>query len=164
MASGSTPSRAAWWLPFLLLLAAAGAAGAAERAASAGGEPLRAELQARLDRDAAAWNRGDLAAFCASYAADATFVTPSGIVHGRDEVLARYRKRYPDRQAMGTLKLELLEARPAPAAEGSVPSAVSIVAHWSLGYADKPEAAGSTLLVLHRTAEGGWEIVQDASM
>jgi len=145
------------------------AADAAEApAAKLGGAALRGELQARLDRDAAAWNGGDLEAFCASYAADATFVTPTGIVHGRAEVLARYRKHYPDRKAMGTLKLEILEVRPAPAPRGAAPSAVSLVAHWSLDYplddGHKPEAAGSTLLVLHRTADGGWEIVQDASM
>ncbi len=127
-------------------------------------DALRAELQQRLDGDSAAWNRGDLEAFCASYAEDATFVSPSGITHGRAEVLARYRKRYPDRHAMGTLKLEIREVRPVQSAPGAAPLAVSVVAHWSLRYPDKPESAGSTLLVFHRDAHGGWKIVQDASM
>ena len=87
--------------------------GPAKTAAS--GDALRAELQGFLDEQAAAWTRGDLDAFCASYAEDATFVSPTtGITHGRDEVLARYRHRYPTRDAMGALSLEVLEVRAAP--------------------------------------------------
>jgi SnoaL-like domain len=139
--------------------------------AAASGEALRAELQGFLDEQAAAWTRGDLEAFCSSYAEDATFVSPTtGITHGRDEVLARYRRRYPTRDAMGTLSLEVLEVRAAPVALDSVgadprsprPLAASIVARWTLRYPDRPEATGSTLLVLHRTT-AGWRIVQDAS-
>ena len=89
--------------------------GPAKTAAS--GDALRAELQGFLDEQAAAWTRGDLDAFCASYAEDATFVSPTtGITHGRDEVLARYRRRYPTRDAMGALSLEVLEVRAAPVA------------------------------------------------
>jgi uncharacterized protein (TIGR02246 family) len=137
--------------------------------AAAPADELRLELQGFLDEQAAAWTRGDLEAFCSSYAPDATFVSPTtGITHGRDEVLARYRRRYPTREAMGTLTLEILEVRPAPVAEpagagsASRPTAASVVARWALRYPDRPEATGSTLLVLHRTP-AGWRIVQDAS-
>ncbi len=139
--------------------------------AASSGDALRAELQGFLDEQAAAWTRGDLDAFCSSYAEDATFVSPTtGITHGRDEVLARYRRRYPTRDAMGALSLEVLEVRAAPVALDSDgagdrsprPLAASVVARWTLRYPDRPEAAGSTLLVLHRTT-AGWRIVQDAS-
>jgi len=144
-------------VPLLSLALAAAALAAAATDPSS----LAVALRAELDRSAAAWNRGDLEGFCASYAEDATFVSPKGVTHGRAEVLAHYRQSYPDRAAMGTLKLDLLEARPAP---GEEPSAASVVAHWSLTYPDRPEAAGTTLLVFHRTPGGGWKIVQDASM
>jgi len=148
--------RALSWIALALAAAALAAAVAAPDSA-----PLAGELQTELDRGSAAWNRGDLDGFCASYAEDATFVSPKGVTHGRAEVLAHYRESYPDRAAMGTLKLELLEVRPAP---GAQPTAASVVAHWSLTYPDRPEAAGTTLLVFHRTPDGAWKIVQDASM
>lgn len=86
-------------------------------------------------------------------------------------MLARYQKKYPDKKAMGTLSLEVLETRAAKGTEityfeDAIPSRVhggSVVARWELAYPDKPEAAGLTQLVFHRRGEG-WMIVQDASM
>jgi len=157
----------------LLALAAAGVAAFARAQAPAPaptivGDPsaaLAAEMQALLDRDAAAWSRGDLEAFCATYADDATFVTPAGLTRGRATVLARYRAKYPTARERGELALELVEARPVAAGEAaSPPAAVSVVARWRLRYSDRPEATGWTLLVYHRDATGAWRIVQDASM
>jgi uncharacterized protein (TIGR02246 family) len=121
-------------------------------------------MKAVLDRDAAAWTRGDLEAFCAAYAEDATFVTPTGLTHGRATVLERYREKYPSAKERGELSFELVEARPVPAQDPSAPAAVSVVARWHLRYPDRPEATGWTLLVYHRDAAGAWRIVQDASM
>jgi len=117
-----------------------------------------------LQRQVAAWNRGDLEAFCSVYDEDATYASPSGLVRGRAAVLSRYRKRFPDRAAMGTLRLEVLEARAAadPDGDRGAVYAVSILARWRLAYPDKPEASGLTLLVV-RPRESGWAIVQDAS-
>ena len=61
-----------------------------------------------LETQAAAWNRGDLEAFCSVYAEDALFLTAFGLTKGRAEVLARYRARYPDAAARGTLSFEVL--------------------------------------------------------
>lgn len=123
-------------------------------------EQVAAVLRAQSD----AWNRGDLEAFTAVYAEDAAFLTSSGLTRGRNEVLARYRKRYPDKAAMGKLTLEVIEARTFPT--GQAAEAVSVAARWRLEYpgqADKKTAEGLTLLVLRRTGEA-WQIVQDASM
>ncbi len=118
-----------------------------------------------------AWNRGDLDAFCAVYAPDALFVSPSGVTRGRDRVLARYRKRYPDQKAMGKLSFELLETRLGKGIEvgpfgDAVPGRVhqvTVAAKWKLSYPDKPEASGHTLIVFQPRGDS-WEIVQDASM
>src|SRR2546427_3222640 len=106
----------------------------------------------------------DLEAFCSVYDEDATYASPSGLVRGPAAVLGRYRKRYPDRAAMGTLRLEVLETRAAadPDGDRGAVQGVSILARWRLAYPDKPEASGLTLLVL-RPRESGWAIVQDAS-
>lgn len=123
-----------------------------------------------LARQAAAWTAGDLDAFCSAYADDALFVSPSGQTRGRQAVLERYRKRYPDRAAMGALTLEVVEARPFSGVEvtplgDAVPGrvhALSVAARWTLRYAEREPATGLTLLVLRRE-RAGWRIVQDAS-
>ncbi len=127
---------------------------------------LRAELAALLAAQAAEWSRGDVEAFASVYADDATFVAPSGMTQGRAALIERYRKRYPDRAAMGTLTLAVLEVR----AEGDLDASsttsagvASVVARWTLTYPDKPAVSGLTLLVFHRLP-AGWRIVQDASM
>lgn len=129
------------------------------------------EVRKLIETQTAAWNRGDLDAFTAAYAEDAAFLSPTGLTRGRNEVLARYRKRYPDGKAMGTLRLEPIEMRPAVGTEftlvgGAKPSrvhGVSVAARWELSYPDKEPASGLTLIVFRRGRDG-WEIVQDASM
>jgi len=115
------------------------------------------ELAKLLNEQAAAWTRGDLAAFCSVYAEDATFVSPTGLTKTRQAVLDRYRAKYVDKGGMGTLALTIDEVR-----ELGV-DAASAVARWKLTWPDKPEATGLTLLVFKKTRDG-WRIVQDASM
>jgi len=115
------------------------------------------EIGRLLHDQAAAWNRGDLESFCAVYADDATFISPSGSTTGRQAVLARYRKKYVDKQGMGSLSLDIQEVR------SLHPASASVVARWTLTWPDKPKAEGLTLLVLTQTPDG-WRIVQDASM
>jgi uncharacterized protein (TIGR02246 family) len=124
-------------------------------------------VKALLVTQSAAWNRSDLEGFTAVYAEDASFLSPTGVTHGRHQVLERYRLRYPDKQAMGTLTLDVLETRIFAAKNKSCDiTGVSVAARWRLAYPDQPEkktAEGSTLLVL-RPRGDVWEIVQDASM
>jgi hypothetical protein len=127
-----------------------------------------------LDIQANAWSRGDLKLFGAAYAPDVVFVTPTGITRGRDDVLARYAKRYPDAEAMGRLELTVDEAR-ALVAEARGPrgepiagdvAAVHVVARWSLSYDpgdEREDAEGHTLLVFEARGED-LAIVADASM
>lgn len=125
-------------------------------AAPATAHPASVAVLALLDTQIAAWNRGDLSAFCAAYADDALFISPTGLTRGRDAVLARYTNRYPDKAAMGTLDLEIVETR--PTADG-----VSVAARWTLRYPGKTAATGHTLIIF-RLIDARWQIVQDASM
>ena len=147
-------------------------------------DAARAGVTRLLEIQAAAWNRGDFEAFCAVYAEDALYASPTGLTRGRDAVLARYRQRYPDETARGTLSFEIVEVRPADGLEpdpygGTAPGgvhSVSLVAKWRLAYAGKPDASGLTLLVFRPRRVGpgatnfapedapAWEIIQDASM
>jgi peptidoglycan/xylan/chitin deacetylase (PgdA/CDA1 family) len=137
-------------------------------------QSARSGVEALLKTQSDAWNRGDLETFTSVYAEDASFLSPTGLTQGRQQVLERYRRRYPDKKAMGTLTLEILEARPAQGVEFTMlgdarPSRVqglSVAARWRLAYPDQPDkktAEGLTLLVL-RPRGDSWEIVQDASM
>jgi peptidoglycan/xylan/chitin deacetylase (PgdA/CDA1 family) len=138
---------------------------------------VRAELAGLLQTQAAAWNRGDLEAFCRVYAADAAFASPAGLTRGRDAVLARYRTKYPDAAARGTLSFEIVETELAAGLEvtpfnAALPGGVhgaSVLARWTLTPAGKPASSGLTLLVFRQkpgAAEGQprWEILHDASM
>jgi peptidoglycan/xylan/chitin deacetylase (PgdA/CDA1 family)/ketosteroid isomerase-like protein len=135
-------------------------------------DTARAAIQKLLDDSARHWNAGDLEAFCADYAEDALFVSSSGTTRGRQAVLDRYRAKYKDKAAMGTLSFELVEIRLTSGMGGSVlgsarPAPIqgaSVAARWTLRYPDRDTATGSTLLVLRPRGGGAWEIVQDASM
>lgn len=157
-----------------LLILGAVAAHASPHGEAADGplpEPeAKAEIEALIEEHAAVWNRGDLETFASYYAEDAIFLSPSGVHRGREEVLARYEDRYPDRAAMGTLTLEVLDMR---FAYGEVTedghrtvTGVSVAGRWHLAYpeSDREEASGLTLVVLRPGPRGGWLIVQDASM
>ena len=125
---------------------------------------IAAEARTLLETQAAAWNRGDLEAFCSVYADDALFLTAFGLTQGRAEVLARYRARYPDAAARGTLSFEVLSVDVlAPAVSKGGPSGIGVVARWRIAHADRPAATGLTLLNLVRSP-AGWRIVHDASM
>jgi uncharacterized protein (TIGR02246 family) len=136
----------------------------------------RSEVAAVLDVQAAAWNRGDLEAFCAVYAPDAVLASPAGLERGRAALLARYRAKYPDAASRGTLSFAIEETRLTSGLEvtalgTAMPTDVhgaSLLARWTLTYAGKPPVSGRTLIVLRQrpgAAEGQprWEIVQDAS-
>lgn len=137
--------------------------------AADGGPAPRDEVLALVSQQVAAWNRGDLERFCSVYADDAVFVSPpragnadagvaasDGVTRGRAEVLARYKKRYPDGKAMGQLAIDPYDVR-------ETKDAVSVSAKWTLRYPDKPALSGNTVIVLTRTKDG-WRIVHDASM
>jgi len=140
----------------------------------------RQAVEALIAEQTAAWNRGDLEGFCSGYHQDAVFVSSVGLTRGRDQLLERYRRRYPDPGAMGRLTLEILEVEPLSGMEvselgNSFPGAIhamSVAARWSLagmsgtggdGGVRPAEASGMTLLVLERDIGGRWCIVHDAS-
>ncbi len=69
-----------------------------------------ADIRDVLATQVAAWNKGDLAAFMQGYAESCTFMGKQ-VVHGRDKVLTRYRKAYPNSAAMGQLTFANLDVR-----------------------------------------------------
>ena len=112
-------------------------------------------IRSVLDRQVAAWNRGDIEGFMEGYwkSEELTFVTAAGVTHGWQDVIERYRRSYPDRKAMGKLSFSDLEIRVLS------PSSAFVFGRWRLQRdADQPE--GHFTLVLSKFREG-WRIIHD---
>lgn len=145
----------------LLLSGLALPLGVASSVAAAPSRSAQDEVWALMMAQQAAWNRGDIAGFCAPYADDCVFLSPGGLSRGRKTVEDRYIKKYGAAKAtMGQLEFSLLDSR-------STVDGVSLAMRWTLRWPDlappKPSATGLTLIVWQRQADG-WRLVQDASM
>jgi ketosteroid isomerase-like protein len=120
-----------------------------------GSESDRRAIHGVLVAQQDAWNRGDVDAFMAGYwrSAELSFSGSSGVSRGWDGVLARYKKNYPDRAAMGQLDFSSLEFRFLGADHALV------LGRWHLKR-DKDELGGVFSLVWQRFPEG-WRIIHD---
>lgn len=136
-----------WILPVALL-----AVPATARAA----DPSRSqEILPLLEAQVAAWNRGDIDGFMQTYAPtdDLRFASGDTVTYGWRATLERYRHRYPDRAAMGTLAFQDLVVTELGA------DAALVFGHWQLTRAaDRPHGL-FTLLV--RRTPAGWRIFAD---
>ena len=103
------------------------------------------------------WNRGDIEAFVKSYeqTPETTFVGTT-VVQGAEDLLARYRRRYPDRARMGKLTFSDLRSRTLS------PTLAIVTGRFTLDRA--AEAGGSTtglFTLVMRRGPGGWRIIHD---
>lgn len=117
-----------------------------------------ADVRAVLDKQAQAWNRGDIEAFMTTYldSPQLTFTGRDGVTRGYQPVLERYRKRYATRDAMGTLRFSELEVR----LLGSDAALVLGKFELTRSAAGGGDASGRFSLVLRKTA-AGWRIIHD---
>lgn len=108
-----------------------------------------------LDAQQTNWNEGNVDAFLEGYwhSPDLTFSGTGGITRGWDGVLARYKKNYPDRAAMGHLDFLDLEFH------FLGPDAALVLGHWHLSRA-QGDIGGVFSLVWQHFPEG-WRIVHD---
>ncbi len=115
----------------------------------------RGKIEAALNDQQAAWNRGDVDTFVETYwhSPDLTFAGSSGIVRGYDGVLARYKKTYADREAMGQLQFSGLEFY------FLGPDAALVLGHWHLTRS-QGDIGGVFSLVWQRFPDG-WRIIHD---
>ena len=129
-------------------------------------DTVRATLAAKRDFDEVAigkvlqdqqgaWNRGDIDAFLTSYwhSPELTFSGSSGVSRGWDGVLARYKKTYPDRAAMGQLDFSGLEFR------FLGPDAALVLGRWHLKR--KGGDVGGVFSLVWQRFSDGWKIIHD---
>ena len=116
----------------------------------------RTAVVAVLEKQQAAWNRGDLVAYMDGYIHDRELIFTSGgqVRRGWDEAYARYRQRYgEDKARMGQLAFTVLGVQ-AVGGAGAV-----VLGRWRL--TGTPSAgAGVFSVILERRAEG-WRIIHD---
>jgi ketosteroid isomerase-like protein len=114
-----------------------------------------AEIRAVMSAQVAAWNRGDIDGFMEGYArSNATeFVSGDKLTRGWQTVRGRYKKKYDNREKMGTLTFSDIKITPLG------PDAALVLGHWKLvRKSDKPH--GIFTLLFRRTS-AGWRIVHD---
>jgi uncharacterized protein (TIGR02246 family) len=112
-------------------------------------------IEAVLNTQQEAWNRGDIDAFMEHYwkSGDLTFSSGGETTRGWNETLARYRERYSTPEKMGRLKLSDFEITTLGE------SAALVLGEWRVERDDEP-LAGNFSLVL-RKMDGRWVIVHD---
>lgn len=124
-------------------------------AASLFGASPEQDVKDLLTTQEAAWNRGDLVEFSSYYSAESVFIGKE-VSRGNAEVLARYKRSYPTREKMGTLKYSDLEVRMLGAGYASVIGRF----HLTRTTAGGGDSSGIYNLLFRKTA-GGWKIILD---
>ena len=118
------------------------------------------EVRKLLKDSEDAWNRGDVVTFSSYYddSPDTTFIGREVTHGGPDAVVARYKRGYPTREAMGTLTFSEIEVRPLGADYALAHGKFSLKRTAAGG----GDTSGRFTLVLRRTAKG-WRIIHDHS-
>jgi uncharacterized protein (TIGR02246 family) len=116
---------------------------------------LSDEIRAVIQAQQAAWNRGDIDGFMNGYARarSTIFVSEDSVRRGWQTVRDRYRKKYSNREKMGTLIFSDIEITPLS------PDSAVVLGRWQLKRSkDRPH--GRFTLIFRRTNDG-WRIVHD---
>lgn len=146
-----TADRTAWLLIVLLVLLVC--TGCATERTTTG--TVEQNVRAVLDRQVRHWNGGDLAGFMEGYdKSERTRFASGGDVNlGFKTVFDRYRKRYGDRAAMGTLTFSDVDITVL------APDAAVVFGRYKL-QREKDAPTGLFTLLFRKTGEG-WRIVHD---
>lgn len=111
-----------------------------------------------LSRQEGDWNAGRVESFMNGYwpSDSLTFIGKVGVTKGYQATLENYKKRYPNRASMGTLKFSILKL------DFVAPDAAYVIGRWHL---TRPEVgdAGGHFTLLWRKIKGQWLIVSDHS-
>jgi uncharacterized protein (TIGR02246 family) len=116
-----------------------------------------AGIQAVMDAQKAAWNRGDIEGFMDGYERSeaTTFVSGDEVIHGWDTVLMRYRERYKSPAEMGVLDFSDLNIQPLG------PSYALVDGKWRLTRAN--DAPHGRFTLIFQNTNGRWRIIHDTT-
>jgi ketosteroid isomerase-like protein len=110
-----------------------------------------------LDKQTAAWNRGDITAFMDGYweSDSLMFIGKSGITYGWQPTLENYKRGYPDTASMGKLAFTILHIK------SLVKDCYFVVGKWQLTRSIGDIGGHYTLLF--KKIKSKWVIVADHS-
>ena len=111
-----------------------------------------------LNTQTTAWNQGNIDQFMVGYwqSDSLMFIGKSGMNQGYQTTLDNYKKGYPDRAAMGTLKFDILKIKPLGKKHSFV------VGKWHLTRPEKGDVGGHFSLIFEKI-KGKWVIIADHS-
>ena len=101
------------------------------------------------------WNRGDIPAFMEVYwkSENLQFIGANGVTKGWQQTLDNYKRRYPDRDAMGQLTFGIVSM------EKLSKNSVFLVGTWDLKR--KNDAPGGYFILIWKKIKGKWVITAD---
>jgi hypothetical protein len=125
------------------------------RTSSGNSHSAHAQIRSLLEQQVREWNSGNLAGFMETYARSerTRFASGGDISLGWQTVFDRYRTKYGDRAAMGTLTFSNLEITVL------APDAALAFGRWQLKR-EKDQPSGLFTLIFRKLPEG-WRIVHD---
>ena len=106
-----------------------------------------------IEAQCIAWNDGDIPGFVSYVHDDVVYVTPRGLVHGREELLEAYRGEWRTKSSKLSVSVEQVMDH------GN--AATAVVRYWLSGGADS--RSGWSLLSFVQTPMG-WKLLADATM
>jgi len=120
-------------------------------------QKTKEQVQRIFDQQIKAWNKGDLNAFMNGYWKDKRllFVGSRGPTYGYENTLKGYQKGYPTKEAMGTLKFDIIEMRQWDR------KTLQVIGKFTLIRESDTPTGHFTLLL--RKIKGKWVIVSDHS-
>ncbi len=116
-----------------------------------------ADIRKVLEDQTTCWNKGDLECFMQGYAQadDLVFVGSSGPRYGWQVTLNSYKSSYPNKEAMGTLKFDLLKFKPLGKKH------YLVIGKWTL-VRQNDTPTGHFSLVFEKI-NGAWKVIADHS-
>lgn len=108
-----------------------------------------------MEEQELAWNMGDIEGFMQHYWPNDSlvFIGSSGLQYGWNNLLNQYRQSYPDQDAMGQLRFDILHLKQL------ANNVILVIGEWNLMTGEK-EQGGMFSLNWKRFPEG-WKIVGD---
>ena len=112
------------------------------------------EISLVLDQQLQAWNSGDIDGFMAHYwkSDSLKFMTKNGITQGWQQTLDRYKKGYPNREAMGKLDFTIYSV------ELLSDQAALVIGKWKV---DSTKSQEGHFNLLFKKIDNRWVIVLD---
>ncbi len=128
--------------------------GLADTSTRSADRSFKAEITRVLDRQAAAWNDGNIERFMDGYwrSQQLSFSSRGKVTRGFEPTLQHFRTSYPDKAAMGCLTFSDLEVTPL------CPDAALVLGRWRV---DSQTPTSGAFSLAMRRIDGHWLIIHD---